>query len=193
VVCGQQLFVRTATYPDLAPGMAAASDPDAQRWLGWTRESVVPETERGRLLDMRPRKGTPADTGDVAFFSAFDLASRRIAGMVGIEFRPTKQRYEVGGWLAPDFRGRGLGSELFRLALWIGHEHLGIATLYAGAEGANRPSCRALTAAGFHLIQTGIPHVLPDGRVIRGFWFQHTVEEAHRCRKGHFRAWFMAH
>jgi RimJ/RimL family protein N-acetyltransferase len=44
---------------------------------------------------------------------------------------------EIGGWLAPWYRGYGLGASLFAGAAEFAHYHLGIARVTAGTETVN--------------------------------------------------------
>src|ERR1700743_3098315 len=39
--------------------VAGASDPEAQRWLDWPADSLVPASRRGQLLSVRPRTRPP--------------------------------------------------------------------------------------------------------------------------------------
>ncbi|WP_349497654.1 GNAT family N-acetyltransferase [Amycolatopsis taiwanensis] len=166
------------TRTDMAIANAAASDSVAQRWLGWLPELVVPENRRATLLAKGPGRGLPWANTEQWFLIAIERASGRIVGAVGI----IKQRQEVGGWLAPAFRARGLGRELFHGAVTFAHHHLGLATVRAGAEITNSASIGALTSAGF--IPTTGPdwHQLPDGRVVPTQWFRHDTERPTTCR-----------
>ncbi|MEV4671301.1 GNAT family protein [Actinomadura sp. NPDC049382] len=51
---------------------------------------------------------------------------------------------DIGGHLAPDYRGRGLGAELFTAGLALAHRHLGYREVRAGAEPENIASVRSL-------------------------------------------------
>lgn len=55
---------------------------------------------------------------------------------------------EIGGWLVPEYRGRGLGAALFTAAAELAHRHLGIAAVRAGTHPGNAACIGALTAAG---------------------------------------------
>jgi RimJ/RimL family protein N-acetyltransferase len=91
------------------------------------------------------------------------------------------KRGEIGGWLAPEFRGRGLGAVLFAAAAEFQHRHLGFATVMAGAEPSNKASIRALTAAGFVPMPGPETHTLPNGREIESSWFRHDSDQPARC------------
>jgi hypothetical protein len=49
------LRLQMLTTKDRGMVLAAASDPQAQRWLGWRPEHVVPDGRREHLLVGRPR------------------------------------------------------------------------------------------------------------------------------------------
>jgi hypothetical protein len=50
------LRLQTPSIRDLPMLMAAASDPQAQRWFGWRDQDVVPERSRERVLAGKPRQ-----------------------------------------------------------------------------------------------------------------------------------------
>jgi RimJ/RimL family protein N-acetyltransferase len=79
------------------------------------------------------------------YLAAVDPEGDRLAGAVGI-YTGTG---EVGGWLAPQFRGRSLGVDLFAGAAQFAHQHLGVASVRAGTEADNAACIGALSAAGF--------------------------------------------
>lgn len=89
---------------------------------------------------------------------------------------------EVGGWLAPEFRGHGLGAELFAAIAQFGHDHLGITTARAGTEPANVACVAALLAARFEPTQGPQTHHLPDGRAVPACWFRHDTGQPARCQ-----------
>ncbi|MER7183421.1 GNAT family protein [Streptomyces hyaluromycini] len=181
------LLYTPETMLDFLAAVAAASDPEAQRWLGWGVRNVVDAPAREELLRLCP--------GDTDALRASRTAARLLAQPY--EPRPGGEemligvclddgRYagatglapgtgEVGGWLAPHARGLGLGTELFRAAAVLGHAHLGLRTLRAGYEPANTASGRALANAGFVAADGPPRHTLPDGREIDARWLQHTT------------------
>ena len=101
--------------------------------------------------------------------------------MVLIYHEP-ERGYEIGGWLAPQFRDRGLGTELFRAGLIFAHDHLGIQQISAGAEDTNVACRRALSAAGFISTDGPVTHVLPDGRTTSACWYRHDSAKNRRCQ-----------
>lgn len=172
------LRLHTPTRRDRAIMQAAGSDPEAQRWLGWTAGALVPEPLRDRLLAMEPGRGPRQPIDPDHWLAAVDRASGLVAGAACLG----AGSLEVGGWLAPGFRGRGLGAELFAAIAQFGHHHLGITTVRAGAEPANMACVAALLAAGFEPAQGPQTHHLPDGRIVPSRWFRHNTGQPARCR-----------
>ncbi|MGW0281193.1 hypothetical protein ACWD1X_38610, partial [Streptomyces sp. NPDC003006] len=84
-----RLLLRSPTLPDLAAGNAGGSDPEAQRWLGFPEEAVVPEPRRGELLAAPPGGGEFRDLSDLfpdsTALVAADPAFTRHVGSVGVE------------------------------------------------------------------------------------------------------------
>jgi RimJ/RimL family protein N-acetyltransferase len=173
-----RLHLQTPTLLDLNMMTAAASDPEAQRWLGWPPDHLILEGYRERLLAARPGRGRPyRGQDDDIMLIAIDRESGRLAGSVSVH----GETGEVGGFLAPRFRSRGLGTELFAGAAALAHRHLGLASVRAGAEVTNSASIGALLSAGFVPTTGPEEHRLPDGRVIPGRWFRHDTGRPARC------------
>ncbi|MFJ4783496.1 GNAT family N-acetyltransferase [Streptomyces sp. NPDC088794] len=80
---------------------------------------------------------------------------------------------EIGGILAPDHRGQGLGAELFLAGAEFAHTHAGLPTVRAGTATANLACRRALEHAGFTPAPGPTRHTLPDGRELDTVWYQH--------------------
>jgi RimJ/RimL family protein N-acetyltransferase len=174
----QGLRLQTPTVQDVRIMFAAASDPQAQRWLGWTSRDVIPQWDlehqlartagRGRALSRAPGWRRLA---------AIDPTTGRVAGALGID----EDTGEVGGWLAPRYRGRGLGSGLFAGAAEFAHHHLGIPNVTAGTETRNAACIAALVSAGFTPAAGPVTHSLPDGRVVPARWFRHQSARPAMC------------
>ncbi|MET8632305.1 GNAT family protein [Streptomyces sp. NPDC004074] len=190
---GRLLLYSLETWLDLAAALAAASDPEAQRWLGWDEHIMTDPKLREVYVHLRP--------GDIDSRSSYPAVRRLLSHPV--EPRPDKAvaligvrvddgRYagfteldpdtgQIGGWLAPHARGQGLGVELFGAAASLGHTHLGLRTVRAGHEPANTASARALAGAGF-VADDGPPrHTLPNGREIDACWLRHTAPGPTSC------------
>ncbi|MET8448664.1 GNAT family protein [Streptomyces sp. NPDC005209] len=203
-VCGHRRHtLRTArlllytpeTKLDLAAALASASDPEAQRWLGWGQGVLTDPRTREALLQLRPGDAASRVKSREARSLLADLYEPGPDdGEILIGVRLDDGRYvgatqfdpgtaEIGGHLAPHARGQGLGTELFAAAALLAHAHLGIRTVRAGHEPANTASGRSLTAAGFVPIAGPPHHTLPDGREIEARWLQHTSPTpTTRCR-----------
>jgi RimJ/RimL family protein N-acetyltransferase len=175
------LRLRTPARWDLPIMLAAASDPQAQRWLGWRPQDLVPERDRERLLADKPGRGRTlslqSETGGQRLV-AVDPDSGRLAGSLVCDW----DTGEIGGSLAPEFRGRGLGVSLFAGAAQFAHQHLGIAAVTAGTEPGNAACIAALGSAGFIPAYGPSTHKLPDGRVVLALWFRHGASRPARCR-----------
>ena len=178
VLLTANLRLQTPTERDLPIIRAAGSDPEAQRWLGWTAPLLIPESRRARLLTMEPGRGRPQTMSLTHLLLAVDQASGLAAGgaVLDVGF------FRGDGWLAPGFRGRGLGRELFAALAQFGHDHLGLSTVRAGTAEANYACVAALLAAGFEPFQVPHPLYLPDGRVVPARWFRHDTELPARCQ-----------
>jgi RimJ/RimL family protein N-acetyltransferase len=166
------LRLQTPSARDVLAMAAAASDPQAQHWLGWPDQLVRQARRWTGLLDVEPGKGSrhpgASDSQEVTL-AAIDPSGQRLAG--GISF--TRETGEIGGWLAPGFRGLGLGAALFAGAAEFAHHHLGAASVLAGTEAENAACIGALSAAGFISAAGPEAHTLPNGRVITSRWFRH--------------------
>ena len=173
------LRLQTPTRRDLKMMIAAASDPKAQRWLGWSAKDVVAEEALERLLALRAGEGRPISRapGDRWYLAAVEWATGRLVGAAACE----PDGREMGGWLAPRYRGQGLGRELFSGATLFAHQHLGLSSVTAGTEVSNAACIAALVSAGF-VPDAGPPtHQLPDGRVVPARWLRHAADQPARC------------
>jgi RimJ/RimL family protein N-acetyltransferase len=165
------LRLQTPTKQDARIMLAAASDPQAQRWLGWTGPAVIPQWDLEHQLARTAGRGRafPRVLGPGRYLVAIDPAPGRVAGAFAVDGNTG----EVGGWLAPRYRGRGLGSGLFAGAAEFAHQHLGIPSVTAGTEISNAACIAALASAGFILAAGPDTQTLPDGRVVPVRWFRH--------------------
>jgi RimJ/RimL family protein N-acetyltransferase len=174
-----RLRLQTPTLQDTLIGAAAASDPEAQRWFGWRRRSVVNERRRDLLLTRRAGRGRPVRRPVAGHMDliAVDRTSGLVAGSVSVQINSG----ELGGWLAPSFRSRGLGGELFAGGAFFAHHILGTGVVRAGTETTNAACIGALRSAGFVPADGPEVHHLPDGRAIPSLWFRHDADRADRC------------
>ncbi|MEV6838464.1 GNAT family protein [Streptomyces sp. NPDC051133] len=193
VLATERLLLFTPrTRLDVAAALAACADAEAQRWLGTRADQVLPDPGvRRALLEWPPAGGdgrrtpppelaepyVPEPDGPMLLVCV-RRRDLRYAGALELDPRSG----ETGGWLAPDCRGRGLGTELFGAGAVLGHTHAGLMTVRAGAEPENTASRTALARAGFAPDRGPRRHTLPDGRVIDAVWHRHDTATASRCR-----------
>ncbi|WP_165965925.1 GNAT family protein [Actinomadura sp. 7K534] len=187
VITTPRLLLRSLTMADIPLTEALGSDPEAQRWLGWAPEDIMPEDERDHLL------AAPVGAGR----SRFGLPSRRVElGMLAIDpeyglpagaffLTPESEaRCELGGYLAPRYRGRGLGAELFAAGLALAQQHLHFTEVRAGVEPENVACARSLWRAGLDPADGPETHVLQDGRVIPSAWYSDVTPNPVWCPSG---------
>ncbi|MEC3975253.1 GNAT family N-acetyltransferase [Amycolatopsis sp. H20-H5] len=186
---GSFLF-RTPTQAECWAGNAAGSDPEAQRWLGWLPPSIVAAEFRDHYLRVVPGSGIGFSGSEAVDLVMIDLAANRCAGLVSVH-QGAGGSPETGGYLAPAYRGRGLGRELFAAGIRLGHEHLGLTRVRAGVEVGNFASIRSLEAAGMAQVDGPPLHTLPNGEKIVSLWYQHDSPSARRCT-GPQRTWYTA-
>jgi RimJ/RimL family protein N-acetyltransferase len=185
------LFVRTATLADALPLLAAGSDPEAQRDLGWPAHRVVPAWRRRRALRwrmaMRPSShGAPAiPVPDM--FVALDRKRPRLAGALGI--RPKGEDVgHAGGWLAPAYREPGLLTELAQAWRELAHGHLGLAEVHSAVNPEDEADIEAMKHAGFIAAEPE-DITLEDGRTVALVWHVSSEASPVRCAAGRGRDW----
>ncbi|GAA3229591.1 GNAT family protein [Actinocorallia longicatena] len=180
--------LRTPHPYEEAAAVSAICDDEAQKWLGWPPELVVPAEQRDRWLSMELPDPhfyrEPPGSGDT--YALVDREEARVAGILILSTCPDHRRWELGGGLAPSHRRRGFGAVLFRLGLTLAHEHYGLPTVHAGTEEANAGCCGSLLSAGFTASGASAVHRLPDGREVEALWFSSTVPDPVSCRRRRF-------
>jgi RimJ/RimL family protein N-acetyltransferase len=174
------MHLRLATAGDLALFLTAASDAEAQRWLGW-RPELLRTTSAREPWRAGPSTGGVQLDGDLLMLSA----SCRGYYVGGVELKPggnddgwSAEDMQLGIVVAPVFRQLGFGTELLRRAVAHAHQLLKVDRVVAGCEREHARCAAALGAAGFRSIPGPPRHVLPDGREIDSLWFGHCAPPA---------------
>jgi len=83
------------------------------------------------------------------------LPDRQPAGVCALHhWNKTKETIEIGGTLLPDYWGRGIMKETFRLLLSFAYETLGVKSVLANTQTTNIKAIRMATKLGFQKIHT---------------------------------------
>lgn len=185
-----RLVLRTPTLFEARVALAAGSDADAQRWLGWDPGNVYPEVQRRHLIaaraeiKVRGRRTSGRERPELGMaLVALDPRRRVHAGLATVTHIDART-CEIGGYLGPDHRGQGLGTELFAAALNLAHQHLGYEEVRAGTETGNHACAVSLGRAGFAPAEGPDFHILPDGRVVPAAWFASIIPTPATCAVG---------
>lgn len=144
-LAGGRLVLRPPTADDAGAVTAACQDPEIQRWttvpspyterdaLAWIA-STAEAWERGRNLELLV---TDRSSGELlGSIRLFHLTGDRAIG-------------ELGYWVAPEARGRGVAADAAALVARWGMEHLGLARVQILAAVGNQASQRVAEKAGF--------------------------------------------
>ncbi|CAM5237116.1 GNAT family N-acetyltransferase [Streptomyces chartreusis] len=179
------LFYTPVIKLDALAAISAGADPDAQHWQGNQADQVIPDADTRRaLLRMGPAGATPRwffrSNPELAEpfepspeMPEFMVCVRRDTGLYAGYFELDHASGEIGGNLAPDHRGQGLGAELFLAGAEFAHDHAGLPTARAGTATANLACRRALERAGYVPAPGPARHTLPDGRELDTVWYRH--------------------
>jgi len=144
-----RLRLRPYADADLPRIVEACSDPDTRRWLSWLPHPYA-ETDARTFVNHAVWK---AALGVEATWAIADIATDQLVGNVAVmDMRgvdPTAG--EVGYWMHPDARARGLMTEAARLVVNHAFSDKGLdrrrLVLYAAAD--NAASNGVATTAGF--------------------------------------------
>lgn len=165
-----RLSIVTGRYSDMARWSELASEPEAQRWLGWRVEHCHP-ARLGEVADpVTSRQPVMRPSRSLLFFAGIHRDTDCL--VVGVTVERVNGVCELGGAVHRSYRGQGYGREALGVVCDLAHRHFGIDRLRAGCERANTASRRWLTGAGFVTAAGPANHTLPDGRVISSLWFE---------------------
>ncbi|MFI6869898.1 GNAT family N-acetyltransferase [Nocardia sp. NPDC050406] len=111
--------------------------------------------------------------GSLAVLAIADTATDEFLGSV-VLFDITATRAEVGFWLTPAARGRGVAQQALRAAIRLA-AHAGLSTLDARTVPENEGSIRVLKSQGF--VQTGGPQQAqtPSGETLTALTFERST------------------
>lgn len=188
------LLYSPESWLDLAAALAAASDPDAQQWLGWEEERILGEEAREALLALR-LGDTDALRSSVRIRRLLARTMEPGPGTVPlIRVRTDDGRYagateldpasgQLSAWLASHARDQAFIVELVGAAAVLGHTHPGLRTVRVAYDPRHAETAPALTAARFVPADGPPRQTLPNGRETGIRWVQHTAPgPVTRCR-----------
>lgn len=132
-----------------APAIARiCSDEELVRWLAALPSPYTEDDARAWIAH--------GDAGwrgehDHTPFGVVDAATGAVVGSIGVGWQEENETAEVGYWVAPEARGRGVATRATRLvARWVLGD-LGFERLQLQADPLNVASCRVAERAGFRL------------------------------------------
>jgi [ribosomal protein S5]-alanine N-acetyltransferase len=132
-----EVTLRPPRETDLPAIERGITDPEVVRWIG-------PSDSARETLELN-RSGWTGGTG--ATFSICDPTDECV-GHVWVNLEGSRQA-EVGYWLLPEARGKGLATRALRLISRWALEELNVARLSLMAEPANELSQRVAERSGF--------------------------------------------
>ncbi|MDP3712102.1 MAG: GNAT family N-acetyltransferase [Mycobacteriales bacterium] len=134
---------RSADGPDVA---RACDDAETQRWLP-VPVPYTAEVGQGYVDELVPAQWADGEAANVA---VTDASTGELLGAVGLKLELRAHGVgEVGYWVAPWARRRGVASRAARLHADWGHDALRLARVELLADPRNTASVRAAERAGF--------------------------------------------
>lgn len=127
-----------------------SGDPLTQRWLPFLPSPYGPQD----ALTWFARTREEAAIGHAVTFAIADPVSDVLLGNVSLFRLESSAGNEVGYWMHPDARGKGLMVEAVRRAAQYGFDELGCRRLYLRASAGNAGSVRVAERAGFSHVGT---------------------------------------
>lgn len=168
----ERLVLRSPGIWDHAIMAATASDPEAQAFLNWRRRQVVPARRIDRALRGRPGGRRPRLRPPEGSFAI--VQHGRVIGGAGVSRTDRDDEVEIGDYLAPAYRGRGLGTEAIAGLTEFVHRHLGMRRIVAGMHAENVASQQQFIACGYEQVEGPASYQLPNGVVVVGpLWWLH--------------------
>jgi len=148
----ERLILRPYAAKDLAAHVEILADWQVTRWLS---NNVPFPYRRSDGEAFIAEAAQQFEDGSSIRYAMTDKASGRHIG--GIRVFAVAPESEIGYWMAPDFWGRGLGTEVLRAVIRAGFDS-GIITCFVAQTAAqNRGSRRILEKTGFRHAGTPPP------------------------------------
>jgi RimJ/RimL family protein N-acetyltransferase len=142
----EDLRLRVATLEDLPAILRICQDPEIQRWTRVPSPYLEQHAHAFISLSI-----AGAAEGTDAHLLAVDSATDAVLGAVGLSLVPADLAGEVGYWVAPEARGRGVATRGTRLLCRLGFEDLGLGYIGLEAAAANAASNAVAKRLGFTL------------------------------------------
>nr|WP_202553242.1 GNAT family N-acetyltransferase [Streptomyces sp. SID4936] len=147
VLHSRRLVLRAFDTGDIPDTRASCSDALTQRWLPLPQPYTLDDATAWCTTTAHAMR----DSGDGIQFAITDASTKRLMGQVGLKKTDWRARVsEVGYWVSPWARGRGIAAEATRmLAHWLlTNQHFQRMELRAATE--NTASQAVALKAGFH-------------------------------------------
>jgi len=143
---GERVSLRLAAERDIPEVLIAhQDDPELYARLGLQRPPSG--AELGRQMELAERE---RETGVRVRFTVVESGSDECRGRISVHSIDWETgRAELGMWLAPQARGRGLAPAALRLAAGWLFDECGLERVELLTEPDNEPMLRAARAAGF--------------------------------------------
>lgn len=155
------MLVRRLTYADAEPFAAGTEDAAVREFAHLPLPEYTPRVVRDQI-DGVIQQGLEADS--LAVLALADVATDAFLGSL-VLFDLTEHSGEVGFWLAPHARGRGVAQKALHAASRLARGR-GLDELRARTHPDNSASQRALTAAGFRTAGGVREETTPSGESI---------------------------
>jgi RimJ/RimL family protein N-acetyltransferase len=160
---GERVAVRPLTAAD-AGALVDALDGRVATEMGWTDQHVADYRQF-----MRRHRSLVRQLGHLAICDGTD---QRVLGEVSLtDLDEGGGTAELGLWLGPQGRGRGLSTEAFRLAFAVYHD-AGVPVIRCGTGAHNLAVQRVLPRVGATVVGNR-PQRRPDGSTVDTVWFEH--------------------
>ena len=148
VVAAADVVLRPFLPSDLSDLLTAFADPDIKAWNPGPVADASLETDEA--VDWMAGRNDWSGGSHVSWAVAFPHG--QLLGSVSLHKMDHDQRdAEVGYWLAPWARGRGVAVVAVDAAARFGYTELGLHRLHLFHAVENLASCKLATAAGFRL------------------------------------------